>query len=428
MRRRRFLGLASGLAGSIAWTATGCGGSGTARSDGSTLKVIVTDHGDAEGDDVTREYWDGLVDSFREEHPDIEVEVSVHPARVAEQKVAEAVGKGEPPDIAQLGSFAGHAAAGRLHPVNEVLSIPVQADFVPALASAGELRHVQYALPFAANLQLLFYNKELFAAAGLDPDRPPRTWEELRGAAVALRDSGVDVPYGLAFGARDAHTEAMAWMLGNGGGFTGEGGLYALATSENVQTLTWLRDELVGRGLTTADPSLTSRRALSDMFVEGKVGMLTGSLSLMRRAEDGKLDHGTAPLPGRRGPSRTSLGSAQWMFAFRREGNHEAVGAFLDHVYAEEHHYRFADRHTTLPVTVSATERMRGDARHKRVRPFLNRLGAAEFHPWHKVSWAVVGEEIRENIGRAVLPGGDPASVLDALQRTAEKEEAARER
>lgn len=425
MRRRRFLALATGAAGSIAWTTTGCGNGGAARPDGFTLTMIATDYGDAEGDSVTRTYWDEVVASFRKKRPEIDVEVTVHPARVAERKVAELAGKGEPPDIAQIDSFAGHAAAGRLHVADEVLSIPVQADFVPALASAGEIRRVQYALPFVVNLQLLFYNKGLFAAAGLDPEQPPRTWEELKNHALALRAAGVDVPYGLALGPKDAHVEAMTWMLGNGGGFTGEGGMYAIDAPANVQTMSWLRDELVGRGLTTANPALTSRQALSGLFAEGKVGMLNGSLSLMRQVDGADVDYGMAPVPGRTGLSRTTMGSAHWMLAFRRKGNDDAVGAFLDHVYAEENHHRFAARHNTLPVTVSATERMERDERHERMRPFLNRLGTAAFHPSHKVSWNAVGDGIKERIGQAVLSDGSPKGVLGTLQRTAEEEDAA---
>lgn len=425
MRRRRFLALATGVAGSIAWTATGCGEGGTARSGSAALTVIATDYGGAEGDGLTRAYWKEVVASFRKKRPDIEVEVAVHSARVAERKVAELAGRGEPPDIAQIASFAGHAAAGRLHVTDEVLSIPVQADFVPALASAGEMRRVRYALPFAVNLQLLFYNKALFTAAGLDPERPPRTWAELRSCALALRAVGVDVPYGLALGSKDAHVEAMTWMLGNGGGFTGEGGMYAIDAPANVQTMSWLRDELVGTGLTTANPALTGRQALSGLFAEGKVGMLNGSLSLMRQADAAGIGYGMTTVPGRTGPSRTTMGSAHWMLAFRKEGNDEAVGAFLDHVYAEENHHRFAARHTMLPVTVSATERMARDAEHRRMRPFLDRLGTAEFHPSHKVSWTAVGEEIKERIGQAVLADGSPKDVLGTLQRTAEKEDAA---
>ncbi|MTE19682.1 extracellular solute-binding protein [Streptomyces sp. TRM43335] len=425
MRRRRFLALTTGMAGSIAWTATGCGDSGTARSDGHTLTMIATDYGGTERGTSTQAYWDEVVASFRKKRPDVEVKVITHSARVAERKVAELVDKGEPPDIAQITSFAGHAAAGRLHVTNEVLSIPVQADFVPALASAGELRRVQYALPFVANLQLLFYNRDLFATAGLDPERPPRTWEELKDCALALRAVGVDVPYGLAMGPEDAHVEAMTWMLGNGGGFTGENGMYAIDAPENVQTMSWLRKELVGRGLTTTSPALTSRRALSDLFAKGKVGMLNGNLSLMLQADAAGLAYGTAPVPGRTDLSRTTMGSAHWMLAFRKEGNGDVVGAFLDHVYAEENHHRFAVRHNTLPVTVSATERMARDEGNARMRPFLDRLGAAEFHPSHKVSWNAVGERIKERIGQAVLTDGDPKSVLGALQDTAEKEDAA---
>lgn len=423
MRRRRFLGLMSGVAGSLAWTATGCGGGGTSRSGDVTLTMVATDYGDLEGDDLTQAYWEKLISSFEAKHPGVRVKVSVHAAGSAEQKVAELVRKGTPPDLAQIGSFADHAAAGRLHRADELLSIALQADFVPALSTAGELRRVQYALPFAANVQLLFYNRALFAAAGLDPDRPPRTWAEVKQAATALKAAGVDVPYGLPLGPEDAHAEAMTWMVSNGGGYTGEGGLYALDAPANVEALDWLRAELVAPGLTTADPASTNRRELFDLFTRGQVGMLNGSLSLMRSADRKKIDYGMAPLPGNGRVAETTMGTAHWMLAFRRDGNTEAVSAFLDHVYAVENHYEFVHRYRALPVTVSGSERLRADERHRRMRPFVDRLGAAEFYPANKVSWTRVSREVRKQVGRAVLADGDPAGVLGSLQRTAEKEE-----
>ncbi|GAA2427272.1 ABC transporter substrate-binding protein [Streptomyces macrosporus] len=426
MRRRRFLGLASGVAGSLAWTVTGCGKGETAGTGNVTLTVVATDYGDLEGNDLTQTYWDDLVAGFEQGNPGVKVKVSVHAPGKAEEKVADLVAKGTPPDLAQLSDRA-HHAPDLLYRADELLSIPVQADFVPELAAAGEVRRVQYALPFAADLQLLYYNRDLFAAAGLDPDKPPRTWEELKRAALALKGAGVNIPCGLPLGPEEAHVEAMTWLVANGGRYTGDEGLYALDSPENIETMEWLRKELVGRGLTTANPATTERQALFDLFTRGQVGMLNGGLSLMRQAERKKLDYGMAPLPGNGGLAETTAGATHWMVAFRREGNQEAIKAFLGYVYAVKSHYAFADRYHMLPVTLSGTDRMRTDKRHERMWPFLDRLGAAVFQPAHKASWVTVRREIGEHIGQAVLADGDPAGVLGTLQRAAEEEEAARE-
>ncbi|GAA2387117.1 extracellular solute-binding protein [Streptomyces glaucosporus] len=412
------------MAGSLAWTATGCGGSGTAKTGNGTLTVIATDYGDRGEMGLTQRYWDEMAAGFEGKNPGVRVKVSLHAPGKAEEKAADLAAKGTPPDLAQLPERADHTP-DLLYRADELLSIRVQADFVPALASLGEIRHVQYALPFAADLQLLYYNRALFTAAGLDPDDPPRTWQELKLAATALKGAGVGVPYGLPLGPEEAHTEAMTWMVANGGGLTGDEGLYAIDSPKNVQAMKWLRRELVGSGLTTADPSATGRREIFERFTQGQVGMLNGDLSLMRQAEERKVDYGMVPLPGNGRRAETTTGTAHWMVAFRKEGNQEVVRAFLDHVYTEENHYAFANRHHMLPVTVSATDRMRDDERHKRMRPFLEQLGAAVFHPASKGSWARVREEIGKGVGQAVLAGSDPADVLGALQRTAAREEAA---
>ncbi|WP_240467900.1 hypothetical protein [Streptomyces albus] len=76
-----------------------------------------------------------------------------------------------------------------------------------------------------------------------------------------------------------------------------------------------------------------------------------------------------------------------------------------------------------LPVTTSASERMRKDKRHKKLWPFLDQLASAEFYPVGKVSWAATNAALKETVGQAAMKGGDPKSVLTTLQRKAEAAE-----
>lgn len=59
-----------------------------------------------------------------------------------------------------------------LYRADELLSISAQGSFVPSLAQAGQVRRVQYGLPFTASTRLLYYNKDLFSRAGLKPPPP----------------------------------------------------------------------------------------------------------------------------------------------------------------------------------------------------------------------------------------------------------------
>ena len=68
-----------------------------------------------------------------------------------------------------------------------------------------------YGLPFTAEGSILLYNKNLFEQAGLDPDSPPTTWEELYDAAVAIDALGDDI-YGYYFAGSCAGCNAFTYL------------------------------------------------------------------------------------------------------------------------------------------------------------------------------------------------------------------------
>ena len=53
-------------------------------------------------------------------------------------------------------------------------------DFFPQLLGAFSHKKVLYALPMDATVLALIYNKDHFRAAGIDPDVPPKTWNDLK--------------------------------------------------------------------------------------------------------------------------------------------------------------------------------------------------------------------------------------------------------
>ncbi|MEE1929665.1 extracellular solute-binding protein [Streptomyces sp. TRM 70351] len=411
------------MAGAVGLSATACGGPGGGDV---TLKLVAADYGTPQEGNGSQVYWDRLVEAFHEEHPDIGVDVTVLSWNEVDKAVADMVAAGDAPDIAQIGAYADYAAGGDLYSASELLSIPVQADFLPGLARAGELRRTQYGLPFVSSTRLLFYNKTLFARAGLDPEAPPVSWAELRTAARALKEAGVRIPYGLPLGPEEAPAETMMWMLSGGGGYTDNVGSYTIDSAENVRTFTWLRDELVRTGLTGPQaPGETDRQEVFDAFAAGEVGMLNGHPTLMSQAAEGDVDYGTAPLPGRLGAASATMGVADWIMGFKQNGHREEIGAFLDFVFSVEQHYAFTERYDLLPVTTSASDRMSEDDVHRDLRPFLEQLPVAEFYPVDKVSWAQTSQDIKNAIGEAVAPGGSPENVLGSLQRKAWAEESA---
>ncbi|MGW3723826.1 ABC transporter substrate-binding protein [Streptomyces sp. NPDC000851] len=381
-----------------------------------TLRLVAADYGDSAANS-SKKYWAKLVEEYEADHPDVNVEVSVYSWNDIDAKVKEMVEAGKAPDMAQIGAYADYAADDLLYTADDLLSIPVQAGFSSALASAGQVNGVQYGLPFAASTRLLFYNKAHFEEAGLTP---PTTWAELAADAAALKAEGVKYPYALPLGSEEAQAETMQWLLSGGGGYTDTVGTYGIDSTENVETFTWLRDELVGEDLTgPVAPGKLNRADAFAAFARGEVGMLNGHPSLMKMAEKKGVKFGMVPMPGVNGESKATMGVADWMLAFKQNGHKEQVGDFLDFVYSEENVLAFSREYDLLPVTNAASEAMSGAAEDRDLKPFLDELPLAELYPVGKTSWAAVSAEVKKRIGSTVEPGGSPSAILGQLQSTA---------
>lgn len=398
----------------------GCG-TGEGSSD-VTLRLVAADYGTSEANS-SEKYWADLVEAYESDHPGVTIDVTVHSWNDVDREVKEMVDAGDPPDMAQIGAYADYADQGKLYKAGDLLSIPVQADFLSQLSTAGEVNSVQYGMPFAASTRVLFYNKELFAEAGLTP---PKTWDELAANAEALKERGVTYPYALPLGPEEAQAETMQWLLSGDGGYTDLGGTYGIDSTENVQTFSWLRDELVGKGLTgPVAPGKLDRAKAFEAFAAGDVGMLNGHPSLMEMARRKGVEYGMVPTPGADGESSATLGVADWMMAFKKNGHRDEVGDFLDFVYSEQNVLDFSREYNLLPVTGSASRAMAASDKDKDLKPFLDQLPASELYPVGNTSWAAVNAAIKKQIGKAVEPGGSPAGVLGTLQATATRAESA---
>ncbi|MFI9584433.1 extracellular solute-binding protein [Streptomyces sp. NPDC052236] len=401
----------------MALTLTGCGSS---SGDGSevTLKLVAADY-DVAGGESSKTYWAGLAREFESTNPGIKIDVQIESWTDVDRKVAEMVKAGKAPDIAQIGAYADYAAADKLYTAGELLSVPVQSNFLAPLVTAGKRKRVQYGLPFVASTRLLFFNKELFADAGIK--KAPETWEQLADAAKKLKSkTDAKYPFALPLGPEEAQAETMMWLLSGGAGYTDPVGSYAIDSPSNVSTFNWLRDELVGKGLTgPVSPSKLNRKEAFAAFTRGEVGMLNGHPSLMQAAQKAGVEVGKVALPGRAGRSKATMGVADWIMGFKETGHRAEIGKFLDFVFDDKNVLDFAGQNNLLPATISASEAMEVDPERQELKEFLEELPGSVLPPVGKTSWASVSENIKGNIGKAVEEDGDPKVVLERIGRQA---------
>src|SRR5262249_9210663 len=109
-------------------------------------------------------------------------------------RFTEAVKAGKAPDLVAFDLIDGprYTRMGALLDVTDRFnSLAFKDTPNKAMLRLGLWRGRVYALPAVADVSILFYNRKLFKAAGLDPDKPPITWDELLSDAQKLTKDGV---------------------------------------------------------------------------------------------------------------------------------------------------------------------------------------------------------------------------------------------
>ncbi|MET9545694.1 extracellular solute-binding protein [Streptomyces sp. NPDC006627] len=412
MRRRQFLLHAAGLSGAAALGTAGLTACSAATD--TPLKLLVASYDDSVGSSIG-DQWDKVVAAFEKAHPDVRVALERVPFAKLDQTLARRVKDGDAPDIAQSNFFAPYAEEDRLYGADDLFDVRTEGDFIRSYAEAGMVDRVQYGLPFLASTPRLFYNKALFKQARV---KAPRSWAELHDVAKALKALGVPTPYGLQLGPEAAEDEALAWLLADGGGYSGLTG-YDFASPGNIDTLTWLRDNLVAQGLAGPDPAKLTRTDAYAQFLRGRIGMMIAHPVLMGAADRAKFPYAHAPFPKKLGGAAPPVGLNDWLMAFKRNGRREQCGMFLSYLYGSESAVAYGGGQSALPVTGSASDALRKDPGQRPMWDFIDQMPQARFQPTNLGSWPEVRAAVRERIGEAVAEGGDPKAVLESLDVTA---------
>ncbi|MGW1562488.1 extracellular solute-binding protein [Streptomyces sp. NPDC002144] len=418
--KRHLAGLAGGLA--LALAITGCGkgsSSDSGGSDGRTIRFVA-----AKYDDDTQAYWTALIKDFEAANPGYRVNLEVVDWEQMDSKVKTYVQTKQEPDVLNYNKFSDFARDGLVHKAQDVVDRSVLTDFLPLFRDKAQYEGVQYGLPLLSSARLFFYNKDIFAKAGIA--RPPSTWAEVEADAKKIKRAGY-IGLGLPLGAEEAQAEFQIWAMNNGGGWTDGSGRWAIDQQANVDTLTYLR-KLTKEKVTQPNPEATNRKDVFNEFAQGKIGMLNGAVFMRKGFIDPvnpQLNYGVAALPSKDGSTHKTLGVQDYLVAFKKSGgsNKATVKKFLDFLYRKENAAKFLSTEGFLSVTKSAGDALSSDSENAAYyKPFVDALADAEFAPADDPAWAAVDGAVKQRIGTAVA-GGDPAKVLGEIQKTARKGE-----
>lgn len=370
---------------------------------------------------------EALVTSFEAAHPEIDVEIVL--TTDLEQKLLTAVAGGASPDVVlfdryKTGQFAARGALMALDSYIEARGINA-ADFFDAAWDETRYQGKSYGVPFYVDNKALLYNKRLFAEAGLDPNRPPETWEELMEYSKLLtkRDSeGYLTQVGFVPTWNWASLVHYIWQS-NGDVFNEDMTKVVFNNEIGVNALEWVVEfiDMYGGNDALAAFSSGFGAQLSDPFYTGEVAMKSDGPWVyqdMRRYAPEFLENelGIAPLP--RNERHATIAGGFSLIIPRGAKSPDASWQFIEYLLAEESQLAWALASGTIPAmreAAYAPEMMRDDF----WRAFVENQENGEFRPVHP-AFPEVESYIYQAVELAVTKNATPQGALDDAARRAQ--------
>lgn len=373
-----------------------------------------------------------LIDRFETEHPNIRIDAQYIPTGDAlVQKLVTAVQSRTAPDISWIHShYLGDLVeADAVYPMATFIegengvAQEVMDDIYPALIQYASWQGTLYSMPMEATNLGLLYNKDHFREVGLDPERPPQTWEELKQYARRLSVDrngdgrferiGFFVPGVPADGPNGPY---MMWQwtpfLWQAGGYLidEEQTRVLFAEPPGVQALTLWKD------IFQAQNQRNFSNDFNVAFASQQTSMiLDGPWNLPRYPEIlGDIDWGIAMLP--EGPvKRATVVAGEYLAIFKQSEHPDEAWTFVRWMLDPEVQAFWSMKSGYLPVRASVLdvpEYQAFLAEHPGQKAFVDQMQYAQAQRPIDFHTVAIQRNLAIAIEKATVGGQDPATVL----------------
>jgi multiple sugar transport system substrate-binding protein len=245
------------------------------------------------GGDYTDEL-ETLIAAFEKENPDIKINYTTAPFDSYFTKLQTDFAAGNPPDVFELNyeNFVTFASRDTLLPLTDLLQEDTTSLFYPAALQAFSYEGTQYGLPMTFSTVVLFYNKDLFDAAGVDYPTADWTWDNVIEAGQKLTNTEKQV-WGI-------YQPVQFWEFYKTAAAAG-GGLsvdpVTIDTPENMAALHYLVDKVQVHKIMPSDAEM-SGVGDSDLFRNGQLAMLVTGIWMFDAFKDLPFNWDIAIEPG----------------------------------------------------------------------------------------------------------------------------------
>ena len=307
------------------------------------LLLIGTGRPAAAADVVTLTFWNGftasdqpkleaVVKKFNDTHPNIQVAMDIMPWDTMYQKLLPSWKTGGDPDMAVIGYnlIPQYAESALLLPLDDLYQGGLDPKkFSDAAINGMQYKGTKYGAPMLSFGYLLYYNKDLFKAVGLDPEKPPTTWAEWQDAIFKLtkvNSDGSPTQYGMVWGDHGAPNIWPTLIWGNGGDFISTDGKKSMLDDpKTIEAVKIWSDVLFTKGHAPlglsgveADQLMTAQKAAMEISGPWMIGAF----------QEAKLNFGLAQIPA--GPAgKVTQGDGNYIVVSKSTKNKDAAYEFI---------------------------------------------------------------------------------------------------
>ncbi len=314
---------------------------------------------------------DSLAQRFNDANPDYKI-VPVYKGNY-EQNLAAGIAAfrtGNAPAILQVYEVgtATMMASKAIKPVYQVFSDAGIAfdekQFVPTVSGYYTDARTGHLLsqPFNSSTPVLYYNKDAFKKAGLDPDQPPKTWQELAADTAKLKAAGMKCGYASGWQGWIQLENFSAWnglpFASKNNGFDGTDAALEFNKPEQVKHIALL-EEMNKKG----DFTYVGRKdEATEKFYSGDCAITTASSgSLADIRQYAKFNYGVGMMPYdadvKGAPQNAIIGGASlWVMGGKDKETYTGVAKFLDFLTKPEIAAEWHQKTGYLPITTAAYE------------------------------------------------------------------------
>ncbi len=311
-----------------------------------------------------------LAERFNQAHPDVKI-VPVYKGKYDQNLAAgiAAYRTGNAPAILQVYEVgtATMMASKAIKPVYQVFADAGLkedvAQFVPTVSgyysdSQGRL----LSQPFNSSTPVLYYNKDAFKKAGLNPDQPPKTWQELEQDTAKLKEAGMKCGYASGWQGWIQIENFSAWhglpVATKNNGFDGTDAVLEFNQPEQIKHIQFLED-MNKKGEFTYFGRQDESTA---KFYNGDCAMTTASSgSLADIRQYAKFNYGVGMMPYdadvKDAPQNAIIGGASlWVMKGKDQATYKGVAEFLQFLTTPAIAAEWHQKTGYLPVTTAAYE------------------------------------------------------------------------